>query len=84
MAEIVHLTTEHLREIREAIERLGRETQARFDQQSLELAELGNNQRETRTVLNGLSYLVNLLSGDFRAEMAAIRERLDRLERQRA
>jgi hypothetical protein len=39
MAEIVQRTTEHLREIREAIERLGRETQARFDQQSLEIAE---------------------------------------------
>jgi hypothetical protein len=36
MAEIVQRTTEHLRE---AIERLGRETQARFDQQSLEIAE---------------------------------------------
>jgi hypothetical protein len=35
-------------------------------------------------MLNGLSYLFNLQSGDFRAEMAAIRERLDRLERERA
>jgi hypothetical protein len=35
-------------------------------------------------VLKGLSYLFNLQSRDFRAEMATIRERLDRLERERA
>jgi hypothetical protein len=84
MAEIVQLTTEHLREIREAIERLGRETQARFDEQSLDTADLRNDLRETRTALHGLSYLFNLQSGDVKAELAAIRERLDRLERERA
>ena len=84
MAEIVQLTTEHLREIREAIERLGRETQARFDEQSLDTADLRNDLRETRTALHGLSYLFNLQSGDVTAELAAIRERLDRLERERA
>ena len=79
MAEIVQLTTEHLSEISEAIDRLA----DRVDGVTIEVAETRNDLRETRTVLHGLSYLFNLQTGDVKAELTAIRERLDRLERER-
>jgi hypothetical protein len=84
MAEIVPLTVEHLREIRESIDRLAVETRASIDRLAIEIAEVRGEVRETRVALHGLSYLVNLSVGDLRADLESIRDRLGRLERERA
>ena len=80
MADIVPLTVEHLREIRDAIQ----QTNGRLDGLTIEVAEVRGELRGTRVALHGLSYMVNLSSGDIRAELGQIRERLDRLELERA
>jgi hypothetical protein len=84
MAEIIPLTVEHLRDIREAIDRLHSQVEQSFETLTLKIAELRDEMRQTRTALTGVGYLVNLSIGDFKAEIARMGERIERLERERA
>lgn len=73
-----------LREMRSRIDERFDQIESRIDRLDTELAELRAEVREGRTALNGLSYLVNLQTGDHRAALGEVNARLDRLERQRA
>ena len=78
---LIHLI---LRELREELRQFRGETSARFDRIEIEMAELRGEMRETRTALTGIGYLVNLSTGDMKAELHAMSDRIGRLERERA
>ena len=73
-----------LRELREEIRQLREETSVRFDRMDIEMAELRGEMRDTRTALTGVGYLVNRSTGDMKAELHAMSDRIGRLERERA
>lgn len=48
------------------------------------MAELRGEMRETRTALTGIGYLVNLSTGNMKAKLHPMSDRIGRPERERA